>query len=100
MVRKRRKYTAEQKADAVRLVKEVGSYAQAARDLGIDRTVIRAWVLQAQVDAGEGPPEKATTDEKAELARLKRENRRLRMERDFLKKATAFFAREDDERSS
>jgi len=56
MVRKRRTYTAEQKADAVRLVREVGSYAQVARDLGIDRTVIRAWVLQAQVDAGEDPP--------------------------------------------
>jgi transposase len=100
MVRKRRTYTAEQKADAVRLVKAAGSYAQVARDLGIDRTVIRAWFVQAQVDAGEGPPETLTTEEKAELARLRRENRRLRMERDFLKKATAFFAREDAERSS
>jgi len=93
--RKRRTFTAEQKAEAVRLVESVGNVAQVARDLEIERSVIANWVKQAAIDAGRGPAGALTTDEKAELAQLRRVNRTLRMERDFLKKAAAFFARDD-----
>ncbi|MDP6369757.1 MAG: hypothetical protein QF615_09115 [Planctomycetota bacterium] len=55
---------------------------------------------QARVDAGEGPEGALTTEEKGELRKLRREVKRLRMERDFLKKAAAFFAKENDRRSS
>ena len=94
--RARRSFSAEQKAEAVRLAKEVGNLSQVARDLDIGRSSLVAWVRQAAVDAGEGPGGALTTEEKAELTRLRRENRTLRMERDFLKKAAAFFAAEED----
>ena len=93
--RKRRKFTEEQKEQAVALVKENdGNVAKTARELDLTESALRAWVKQAEIDAGGGPAGSLTTDEKAELARLRRENRRLRMERDFLKKATAFFAKD------
>jgi transposase-like protein len=62
-----------------------------ARDLGIDPDTLRRWLRQADVDAGR--LQGATTDEKAELARLRREVALLREERDILQKATAYFAR-------
>jgi transposase len=93
--RSRRTFTAEQKAEAVRLVSETGSLAQVASDLDLTRSSLTSWVKQAAVDAGEGPAGALTTEEKAEMTRLRRENRTLRMERDFLKKAAAFFAAED-----
>ena len=95
--RKRRHFTLEQKADAVRLVREVGSVAQVARDLDLTETALRRWVKQADIDEGHGPENALTTEEKEELRRLRRENRTLRMERDFLKKAAAFFARDEDQ---
>ncbi len=98
--RKRRKFSAEQKTDAVRLVREVGSIPQVARDLDLTETALRHWVKQAGIDEGHGPKDALTTEEKAEVRRLRRENRTLRMERDFLKKAAAFFAREQDRPSS
>ena len=98
--RKRRKFTDEQKADAVRLAKEVGSIAQVARDLDLTESALRNWVQQAAVDEGKGPEGALTTEEKEELRRLRRENRTLRMERDFLKKAATFFAKEQDRPSS
>ncbi len=98
--RKRRKFTAEQKADAVRLVREVGSITQVARDLDLTESALRHWVKQADIDEGHGPKEALTTEEKAEVRRLRRENRTLKMERDFLKKAAAFFAKEQDRPSS
>ena len=98
--RKRRKFTAEQKADAVRLVREVGSVPQVARDLDLTETALRHWVKQAEIDEGAGPEGALTTEEKEELRRLRRENRTLKMERDFLKKAAAFFAKEQDRPSS
>jgi len=61
--------------------------------------VLRNWVKQAEIDAGKGPNGALTTDERAELVKLRRDNRRLSQERDFLKKAAAFFAKEDDRRS-
>jgi transposase len=98
--RQRRQFTAEQKAEAVRLVREVGSVSQVARDLDLTRTALMSWVRQAEVDAGQGPGGALTTEEKAELARLRREVKTLRMERDFLKKAAVFFAADDDRRTS
>ena len=98
--RKRRKFTAEQKADAVRLVREVGSVPQVARDLDLTETALRHWVKQAEIDEGAGPDGALTTEEKEEFRRLRRENRTLKMERDFLKKAAAFFAKEQDRPSS
>ena len=94
--RERRKYTREQKADAVLLVREVGSLAQVARDLELTESALRNWVKQADIDEGSGPEGALTTEERDELRRLRRENRTLEMERDFLKKAAAFFAKEQD----
>lgn len=93
--RKRRSFTAEFKAEAVRLVLEEGkTVGQVARDLDLTETALRAWVEQARTDRGQGKAGALTTAEREELARLRKENRQLQMERDFLKKAAAFFAKE------
>ena len=97
--RNRRKFTAEQKTDAVRLVRKVGSIAQVARDLDLTESALRNWVRQADVDEGHGRVGALTTEEKEELQLLRRENRTLKMERDFLKKAATFFAKEQDRSS-
>ena len=94
--RTRRRYTAEQKADAVRLVRETGNMAQVARDLDVSPPSLRNWLKQAEIDEAAEPRGPLTTEERAELRRLRRENRTLQMERDFLKKAAAFFAKEED----
>jgi len=98
--RKRRHFSAEQKAEAVRLAKAAGNLSQVARDLDLHPNVLRNWRDQAEVDAGGGPQDALTTDEKAEMRQLKKDVKRLRMERDFLKKAAAFFAREESSRPS
>ena len=98
--KKRRQFTDEQKAHAVRLVEECGNISQVTRDLDLGWGTLAQWVKQAEVDRGEGPEGALTTEEKAELTRLRREVRTLREERDFLKKAAAFFARKDDPHSS
>lgn len=87
MARERRKFSDEQKAEAVKLVREVGSIGKVARDLDLTESALRNWVVQADVDAGKGADGALTTEEKAELRQLRRENRTLKMERDFLKKA-------------
>ena len=92
--RNRRFFTPEQKADAVRLVRRVGSVSRVAKDLDLTETALRKWVQQAEIDEGRGADGALTTEEKQELAQLRREVRTLRMERDFLKKAAAFFAKE------
>jgi transposase len=93
--RKLKRYTKEFKAEAVRLVKGSDKApAEIARDLGVSGKSLRDWVKQHDVDAGKGPPEALTTEEREELRKLRRENRDLRMEREILKKATAFFAKE------
>ena len=94
--RPRRTFTPEQKAQALRLAEELGNMSQAARDLDIPAELIYRWKKQADIDSGNGPSNAMTTDEKRELAQLRRDNKRLRMERDFLKKATAYFAKESD----
>lgn len=66
-----------------------------AMDLGISNESLRRWVLQADIDRGESPG--LSSDERAELTRLRRENRTLRIEREILNRAAAFFARETDE---
>ena len=98
--RPRRTFTVEQKAEAVRLARETGDISQVARDLDLNRSSLVNWMGQAEIDAGQGPGGALRTDEQKELVRLKRENRTLRMERDFLKTAAAFFAKENDRPSS
>jgi len=97
--RKRRKYAAEQKADAVRLIRRLGSISQVAQDLDIGEGSLRLWLRQADIDDGSGPEGALTTEDKEELRKLRRENKTLKMERDFLKKAAAFFAKELDPHS-
>src|ERR1044071_9824122 len=93
--RKRRSFNEEFKAEAVRLVREGGkSVPQVAKNLDLTDSALRNWVKQAQVDEGKGPVVALTTAEREELTRLRKENRQLTMERDFLKKAAAFFAKE------
>jgi transposase len=94
--RNRRSFTPEQKADAVRLIREVGNLSKVSRDLGIDENSLRRWMKQAEIDEGHSSEGELTTEEREELRRLRRENRTLQMERDFLKKAAAFFAKEQD----
>jgi transposase len=87
--RKRRSFSAEFKQEAVRLVKESGRpLAQVARELDLDKSVLRSWQ-----QAMEGEPAVAQRlTEREELRRLRRENARLKLEQEILKKAMAFFA--------
>ena len=90
-------YPPQFKAQAIELVQSSGrSISQIAQELGISGTSLRNWVRQAQIDQGER--EGLTTEERGELRRLRRENRVLKQERDFLKKAAAFFAKENGTR--
>jgi len=97
--RKRRTYTAEQRADAVRLVGETKSIAKVAKDLDLTQSSLRNWVRQAEIDGGRAADGSLTTEEREELRRLRRETKILQQERDFLKKAAAFFARDQDPRT-
>jgi transposase-like protein len=97
MARKRRSFTPEFKADAVKLCRAGDrSIHQVAKDLDLTETALRRWVERADIDAGKGPPEALTTSEREELQRLRRENKRLQLEREILKKAAAFFAKESE----
>jgi transposase len=91
--RPRRSFSDEYKAQVVELcLRGERSISAVARDLDLSETAVRRWVDQARIDAGER--DGLTTAEREELARLRHENRILREERDILKRATAFFARE------
>ena len=85
--RKRRSFTTEFKAQAVRIVRESGKpIGTVARELDLTATALRSWVRQAEIDAGHGRVGALTTEEREELGRLRRENRTLRMDRDILRK--------------
>jgi transposase len=93
---RRRKFSREFKVEAVKLVKDRGvSVAQAARDLDVHENVMRKWVKAFGSDPAQAFPGRGQMKpEEQELERLRRENNRLRAERDILKKAAAFFAKE------
>nr|WP_052555492.1 transposase [Enhygromyxa salina] len=97
--KKRRTFTPQQKAEAVKICQRSSKpIAQVARDLDLPEGALRNWVNQAKVDEGgtsdAGP---LTTEEREELKQLRRQNRELQMERDFLKKAAAFVCHERDQ---
>ena len=93
--KKRRAFTAEQKAEAVKIVRTSGkSVGQVAQEMGLTVSALRSWVKQDEINQNPAPRGPLTTDERAELTRLRKELKRVEMERDFLKKAAAFFARE------
>src|SRR2546427_3368036 len=84
--RRRRSFSPEFKAEAVRVVRESGkSVSTVARELDLTETALRRWVVQAEVDAGRSGSGPLTTDERAELTQLRRDVKTLRMERDILK---------------
>jgi transposase len=98
--RKNRRFTPEQKADAVELARRVGNISKAARDLGLVPSVLHRWVRQAEIDRKGDPEGPLTSEERQELRRVQRELETVRNERDFLKKAAAFFAKDSDRSSS
>jgi transposase-like protein len=94
--RARRMHTREFKAETVQLVRSGGRNAsQVARELGLADSLVRTWVAQAEVDAGKGPVGALTSAEKEELSHLRKEVKVLRMEREILKQAATFFAKEN-----
>ena len=90
--KKRRNYTKEFKEEAVRLITEEGySYAEAGRNLGVNPNLLSRWKREfegVEIDSG------SAAAMQAELKRLRKENKRLKLEREILKKAAAFFAKE------
>ena len=91
--RERRSFTPAYKAEVVELCRSGGTgVGKVARDLDLSETVVRRWIAQAEVDNGRRSG--LTTLERAELSQLRKENRLLRQERDLLKRAIAFFAKE------
>ena len=91
--RPRRSFSKEFKAEVVELVRQPGNtVGSVSRDLELTETAVRAWVHQADVESGQRG--QLSSEEREELARLRKENRVLREERDILKRATAFFAKE------
>ncbi len=92
----RRKFTREFKLEAVKLVRERGvTVAQAARDLGVHGTVVRRWVQEHAADSQQAfPGQGQMKPDQVEIERLRREVIKLKAERDILKKAAAYFAKE------
>lgn len=97
MPKSRPPYPEEFRREAIELVRlNEKPLVQIAKDLGVSDMTLRNWIKQADVDAGKR--QGLTSDEREELRALRRENRTLRMEREILKKAAAFFAKETDGR--
>ena len=99
--RKKRTYSAEQKQAAVDLYRELGSMRAVSEQLGIPDSSIHRWVRAARIAGTLEPAEeeewpKPSESELEELKRLRKENEQLRVEKEILKKAAAFFARESD----
>ena len=95
---RRARYTEEFRAEAVQLARSSPekSIRQLAYEIGVADQTLRNWVKQAQIDRGERGG--LSTEEREELRRLRKENKILRQEREILKKAAAFFAKEDGTR--
>ena len=97
MPKTRPPYPEEFRREAVALIRSgQRSLAEASKSLGVSEPTLRSWLKQEAVDAGQA--EGVTTDEREELRRLRRENRVLREEREILKKAAAFFVKENETR--
>jgi transposase len=97
MPKTRPPFPAEFRREAVKLMRDSDKpVPQLAKDLGVSENTLRNWSRQAEVEAGER--EGLTSEQLEELRRLRRENRTLQMEREVLKKAAVFFARESDGR--
>jgi len=95
MPRTRPPYPPEFRAEAVKLARSSEKpLSELARDLGVSVETLRNWLKQRQIDAGKR--DGVTTDEREELRRLRKENKVLKEEREVLRKATAFFAREEN----
>ena len=91
----RRQFTDEFKLEAVRLIRESGRpVVQVARELGISDNVLYRWRTEQRYVESQGGTRQSVRAEQDELTRLKRENETLRKERDFLRRAAAFFAKE------
>ena len=94
-MRRRRKFSADFKAETVRLVRDgEKSLTALARDMDLSVSAVARWVREAEIEAGRGPAGALKRAEREELTQLRRENLQLRMDRDILKKAAAFFAKE------
>ena len=95
MKKKRRKYTREFKEEAVKLITEQGyQIAEAARNLGVNENMLGRWKREIEGGGEEAPGIAGGTAMQSELNRLRKENKRLKMEREILKKAAAFYAKE------
>ena len=97
MAKKRKSYTEEFKAEAVRLVHQRHlTFSQVGRDLGVEKSIIRGWVRRAEMEEMAENPVEATSAAalRDEIRQLRKENDILREEREILKKAAAFFAKE------
>lgn len=96
MGRKRRSFTDEYKSEVVKLIREQGrSLGRVCEELDLTESAVRRWVQRAEMEVGSGQQQGALTSaEREEFRRLRRELKVVRMERDLLKKATAFFAKE------
>ena len=95
MKKKRKKYSKEFKEEAVKLIAEQGyQISEAARNLGINENMLGRWKREAEGGVEGGSSPNGTKTIQVELNRLRKENKRLRMEREILKKAAAFFAKE------
>jgi transposase len=91
----RQNFTAEQKAEAVKIVRESGKSAnQVANEMGLTASALRNWIKQAEIDHQRDPQGSLTSSERQQFNELRRELKRVQMERDFLKKAAASFAKD------
>ena len=96
MAKRTTKYGAEYKAEVVGLYRKSNkSLTTFSKDIGVSRNALKRWLKQADIDEGKGTDGALTTDERAEFIQLRRDFRQVKQERDFLKKVSSFFAREN-----